>query len=547
MVWDKLKLFFDSTMFAPHGICLQWEPELLAVHIASDSIIALSYFSIPFALAYFVSKRRDVEFGWVFWAFAVFIMACGVTHVMSIYTLWVPAYGLEGVVKIVTAIASISTAALLWPLIPYLLKVPSPGELRHAKAMLEAEGQQRREAEARLSHAQKMEAIGQLTGGVAHDFNNLLTVISGNLEIAERTLKRWNDNSRDKLVQLISRARDGASRASILTQGLLSFARKQPFNTEVIDVNALITGMADFFQRALGENMVLETHGAPGLWHTETDPHQLEVALLNLVVNAKDAMPAGGKLTVETSNSQVDGDYAKTSPDAREGQYVLITVTDTGTGMDKQTRERAFEPFFSTKETGHGTGLGLSQVYGFARQSDGFAEIHSERGKGTTIKLFLPRAKSTVATTGQAAANREPRIAEDLRGRGQWVLVVEDDQHVRNFVTETLTDYNYRVVEASNAEEAAQAFSGRGNDIQLLLTDVVMPGKNGRLLSEELLKLNSELKVVFMTGYSRDIIARDGRLGRGVELLQKPITQHDLAAKISNVLAPDETESLVDQ
>ena len=531
MFWDKLKLFFDNTMFAPHGICLQWDPELLVVHIASDTIIALSYFSIPFALTYFVSKRRDVEFGWVFWAFAVFIMACGLTHVMSIYTLWVPAYGLEGVVKVVTAIASISTAILLWPLIPHLLKVPSPAELRQTKAMLEAEGLQRREAEARLNHAQKMEAIGQLTGGVAHDFNNLLMVISGNLEIAERTLHRWSDTSRDKLSKLISRARDGASRASTLTQRLLSFARKQPFNTKVIDANALVAGMADFFKRALGENIALQIEGASALWHTETDPHQLEAALLNLVVNAKDAMPAGGQLVIKTGNAEIDGQYAKTSPDVREGQYVLIAASDNGTGMDPQIRERAFEPFFSTKETGHGTGLGLSQVYGFTRQSGGFAEIHSEPGMGTTVKLFLPRTQSPLAT-----AERDTKAGKNLHGDGQWILVVEDDEEVRNFVTETLTDYNYRVVEAANAEEAARAFAGRKDDIELLLTDVVMPGKNGRTLSEELLALNSKLKVIFMTGYSRDLIVHDGRLDQGVELLQKPITQHDLASKIWNTL-----------
>jgi len=533
MFWSKLKIFFDSTMFAPHGICLQWEPDLLFVHIVSDAIIALSYFSIPFALAYFVSKRRDVEFGWVFWAFAVFIMACGLTHVMSIYTLWVPAYGLEGVVKIVTAIASISTAILLWPLIPTLLKVPSPGELRLAKAMLEAEGQQRREAEAQLSHAQKMEAIGQLTGGVAHDFNNLLMVISGNLEIAERTLNRWSDHSRDRLLKLISRARDGASRASTLTQRLLSFARKQAFNTKVIDVNALIAGMADFFQRALGENIVLEMENAPALWHTETDPHQLEAALLNLIINAKDAMPAGGRLVVKTGNACVGGELVKSNPDAREGQYVLIAVTDSGTGMDKQTRERAFEPFFSTKRTGHGTGLGLSQVYGFARQSGGFAEIESEVGRGTTVKLFLPRTHAD-----PARAERETKADENLRGNGQLILVVEDDEDVRNFVTETLIDHNYRVLEASNAEEAVSAFLRHQKQVELLLTDVVMPGKNGRILSQELLRFEPKLKIIFMTGYSGDLVAHDGRLDPGVELLQKPVTQHDLASKIRNMLSP---------
>jgi CheY-like chemotaxis protein len=242
-------------------------------------------------------------------------------------------------------------------------------------------------------------------------------------------------------------------------------------------------------------------------------------------------MPAGGKLIIKTSNFHVESAYAKASPDAREGQYVLIAVADSGTGMESQVRERAFEPFFSTKEVGHGTGLGLSQVYGFARQSGGFVEIHSEVGRGTTVQLFLPRTRSPLASV-----ERDGKGSKNLRGDGQWILVVEDDDDVRNFVTETLTDYNYRVVQAANADEAARLFAGHQNNIELLLTDVVMPGRNGRVLSEELLKLNANLKVIFMTGYSRDLIVHDGRLDPGVELLQKPIAQQDLAMKIWTLL-----------
>ena len=412
-MWDHLKVFFDTTMFSPHGICLLWESELLLVHVVSDAIIALSYFSIPFALAYFVFKRRDVEFGWIFWAFAIFIMACGVTHLFSIYTLWIPAYGVEGLVKAVTAIASLTTAGLLWLLIPKLLAIPSPGQLRLAHAMLEAEARQRQEAEAMLGHAQKLEAIGQLTGGVAHDFNNLLTVIAGNLEMAQRALDKWNESSRERIGRAVERAYNGAQRAAILTNRLLAFARKQPFDPKVVNPDQLISGMSDFFQRTLGETIELEIVGLQGLWNTETDPNQLEAALLNLVVNARDAMPEGGKLTIETSNYFIDEQYAKQNADVASGPYVMISVSDSGVGMDQTTLERAFEPFFSTKETGQGTGLGLSQVYGFAKQSGGFAAIDSRVGQGTSVRIYLPR--TPLPLTAQICCSRHSG-----RSCGSW-------------------------------------------------------------------------------------------------------------------------------
>ena len=530
-MWDHLKVFFDTTMFSPHGICLLWEPELLVVHIVSDAVIALSYFSIPFALAYFVFKRRDVEFGWVFWAFAIFIMACGVTHLFSIYTLWVPVYGLEGLVKAVTAIASLVTAALLWPLIPKLLTIPSPGQLRLAHSMLEAEARQRREAEAMLGHAQKLEAIGQLTGGVAHDFNNLLTVIAGNLEMAQRALTKWNESSRERIGRAVEHAYNGAERAVTLTNRLLAFARKQPFDPKVVNPDQLISGMSDFFRRTVGETIELKIVGVQGLWNTETDPNQLEAALLNLVVNARDAMPNGGKLTIETNNSFIDEQYAKQNADVVAGPYVSISVTDNGVGMDQTTLERAFEPFFSTKETRQGTGLGLSQVYGFAKQSGGFAAIDSRVGEGTSVKIYLPR--TSLALTAQIVATDTDAAP---RGAGETILVVEDDEQVRRYIVETLVELNYQVIEARDAIEANEVFNCFGQTIDLLLTDVVMPGKDGRILSEELARRNPELKVLFMTGYSRDAIVHHGRLDAGVSLLQKPVTQKDLAKRLRALL-----------
>jgi signal transduction histidine kinase len=253
-MWTFFERLLDSSMFAPHGICLLWEPQLIWLHVASDVVIAISYFSIPVALSIFVSKRRDVDFGWVFWAFALFIMACGFTHVFSIITLWVPIYGIEGVVKAMTAAASIVTAAMLWPLLPKVLALPSPSQLRAAEIALAQEGMYRREAEDMLRQSQKMEAIGQLTDGVAHDFNNLLTIISGNLEIADRCLQSWSDTTRERLTRVIANAANGAQRAAMLTQRLLAFARRQPLDPKLTNVGQLIAGMSDFFRRTLGEN-----------------------------------------------------------------------------------------------------------------------------------------------------------------------------------------------------------------------------------------------------------------------------------------------------
>jgi CheY-like chemotaxis protein len=376
-----------------------------------------------------------------------------------------------------------------------------------------------------------LEAIGQLTGGVAHDFNNLLTVIAGNLEMAQRALAKWNESSRERIGRAVEHAYAGAERAATLTNRLLAFARKQPFDPKVVNPDQLISGMSDFFRRTVGETIELKIVGAQGLWNTETDPNQLEAALLNLVVNARDAMPNGGKLTIETSNSFIDEQYAKQNADVVAGPYVSISVTDNGVGMDQTTLERAFEPFFSTKETGQGTGLGLSQVYGFAKQSGGFAAIDSRVGEGTSVKIYLPR--TLLASTAQIVASDTDGAPT---GAGETILVVEDDEQVRRYIFETLVELNYQVIEARDAIEANEVFNRFGQTVDLLLTDVVMPGKNGRLLSEELVRRNPELKVLFMTGYSRDALVHHGRLDAGVSLLQKPVTQKDLAKRLRALL-----------
>jgi len=537
-MWDFLQRLLDSSMFAPHGICLLWEPQLIWLHVTSDLITAAAYFSIPVALSIFVSKRRDVDFGWVFWAFALFITACGIGHVMSIVTLWYPVYGIEGIVKALTAAASIVTAAMLWPLLPKVLALPSPSQLRAAELALAQEGVYRREAEDMLRQSQKMEAIGHLTGGVAHDFNNLLTIISGNLEIADRSLQTWDEAARERLTRVIASAANGAQRAATLTQRLLAFARRQPLDPKPTNVGRLIAGMSDFFRRTLGENVELQVVEGAGLWQIEVDPSQLEAAILNLVVNAKDAMNArnagamsgGGKLTIETGNVSVKDDYRQQNAGVPAGQYVSIAVSDTGSGMPREVQEKAFDPFFTTKQPGQGTGLGLSQVYGFVKQSGGEIKISSEVGQGTTIRIYLPRAAAASETAGQGEA---PVVGSS---GSETVLVVEDECDVRSYLVETLKDLNYRVREAANGAAALALFDANPFRIDLLLTDIVMPGLNGRELADQLHHRQTGLRVLFMTGYSRDAIVHQGRLDAGVSLLQKPVTQALLAAKIREIL-----------
>ena len=530
IMWAFFERLLDSSMFSPHGICLLWEPELIWLHVTSDAVIAAAYFSIPVALSIFVSKRRDVDFGWIFWAFAIFIMACGFTHVLSIVTLWVPVYGIEGIIKALTAVASIVTAVMLWPLLPKVLALPSPSQLRQAEVALAREGMHRREAEDMLRQSQKMEAMGQLTGGVAHDFNNLLTIISGNLEIAESSLQSWSDATRELLTRVIANAAHGAQRAAMLTQRLLAFARRQPLDPRLTDVNQLLAGMSDFFRRTVGENIDLEVVGGAGLWQVEVDPSQMEAAILNLVVNAKDAMAGKGKLTIETSNAFIDESYSQQNADIPVGQYVQLAVTDNGSGMSPDVQQKAFDPFFTSKEPGQGTGLGLSQVYGFVKQSGGHVKIYSEVGEGTTIKIYLPR--SDVAASGV----RESNLPVVGSSGSETILVVEDEADVRSYLVETLQDLNYRVHEAPDGATALAQFDSDPFRIDLLLTDIVMPGINGRQLADELHYRQPDLRVLFMTGYSRNAIVHQGRLDSGVSLLQKPLTQVMLATEIRDIL-----------
>jgi PAS domain S-box-containing protein len=386
---------------------------------------------------------------------------------------------------------------------------------------------ERRRVEEQLRQSQKMEAIGQLTGGVAHDFNNLLTVIVGNLDNLQRHLP---DNAEARrMAEAIMRA---AARATTLTHRLLAFARRQPLEPKPIDVNKLVAGMSDLLRRSLGESIVIETVLAGGLWRTLADPNQLESALLNLAVNARDAMVQGGKLTLETANAFLDESYAAANADLAAGQYVVIAVSDTGSGMTPEVAEKAFEPFFTTKEVGQGTGLGLPQVYGFVKQSGGHVKIYSEPGEGTTVKLYLPR----LAAAGAAGEGAAEKPAQAAAFAGAVILLVEDDDDVRNYSANILRELGYRVVEAPAGGEALRLLEAEP-EIGLLFTDVGLPGGlNGRQLADEARRRRPDLKVLFTTGYARNAIVHQGRLDPGVELIVKPFTAAALGAKVRQVL-----------
>ena len=382
-----------------------------------------------------------------------------------------------------------------------------------------------------LFQSQKMEAVGQLTGGVAHDFNNLLTVIIGGLD----TIARSKPSDTVRIRRALEMSRHAAERAASLTSRLLAFSRKQALDPTPTDLNALVRNMADLLHRTLGEQVELESVLSPRLWTVEVDRNQLESAVLNLAVNARDAMPSGGKLTIETQNTFLDQSYAATDAEVRPGQYAVICVSDTGSGMSKATLARVFEPFFTTKELGRGTGLGLSMVYGFVKQSGGHVTIYSEEGQGTTVKLYFPRHNGQEEPLGAGAHEQDYPTASD----DEVVLVVEDNPEVRAFSVSTLAELGYRVLQAGDAEGALSILSS-DQHVDLLFTDVVLPGRTGRALADEAAKLRPALKVLFTTGYSRNAIVHHGRLDDGVRLLQKPFTFHQLASRIREVL--DEAE-----
>lgn len=397
-----------------------------------------------------------------------------------------------------------------------------------ALAALRTENAARGAAEGQVRQLQKMESLGQLTGGIAHDFNNMLAIVLGGIELAKKTLR----SDPDRAARYLENAREGGTRAAALTGRLLAFSRNAPLAPAAGDANKMVANMSELLQRTLGEEITIETVLAGGLWRSYTDVGQLENAILNLAVNARDAMPSGGKLTIETGNAHLDDAYARERAEVEPGQYVAICVTDTGVGMPPEVIDRAFDPFFTTKEMGKGTGLGLSQVFGFTKQSGGHVAIYSEPGEGTTVKLYLPRF------TGVDAADPPSPIDEQDVPRGEpheIVLVVEDERRVRHFAVDVLNELGYATLSAGSAAEALRLLE-ENPEICVLFTDIVMPGMNGRRLADAALRAKPDLKVLFTTGYTRNAVVHNGTLDVGVAFLAKPYSIAELARKVRKVI-----------
>ncbi|GLR47560.1 response regulator [Sphingomonas astaxanthinifaciens] len=513
---------FFSGNFQPHGYCLLWRPELVWTHVISDALIAGAYFSIPIALVTFLRRRPDVEFGGMFWLFALFILSCGLTHVMGIWNLWHGDYALEATIKAITAAASVPTAILLWPLIPRALAIPSPSMLQRkndelaaalaerdaALDRLQAEIAQRERAEAALVHANKMEAVGQLTGGIAHDFNNLLQAISGNLELIqmvpgdEAKVTRWAGN-----------AAQAAERGTKLTGQLLTFSRQQRLEARPVNVAPLLTGMEDLLRNSVGPTVGLRIEVDGDVGAVSSDPTQLELAILNCAINGRDAMPSGGTLIIRAEH---------------EGERVAIRVIDHGVGMSADVAQRALEPFFTTKGPGQGTGLGLSMAYGVALAAGGELSIDSRIGEGTVVTFLLPKVAESEdrkdETSGQSGATQQ-RTAE--------ILLVDDDASVRSTVADMLRSRGHSVIEVSDGPQALLQLERSAVDVMLL--DFAMPGMNGAEVASHALGLRPGLRLLFLSGFS-DSEAIDRAVKGRARVLRKPITADELARAVNELI-----------
>jgi signal transduction histidine kinase/DNA-binding response OmpR family regulator len=398
----------------------------------------------------------------------------------------------------------------------------------------------RKAIEERMRQAAKMEAVGRLTAGIAHDFNNLLTVVLGNLESAQRQSSMANTAR----VQALDNATRGARRAAVLTERLLAFARKKPLEPALLDVNEVVQGMSDLLQRTLGERINVRTVLDPEAWNIETDPIELEAAIVNLAVNARDAMPNGGELLIETANVELDSAYAAVNADVTIGPHVMIAVADTGSGMHADVLKKVFEPFFTTKPDGHGTGLGLSQVYGFVKQTGGHVKLYSEPGIGTTAKIYFPKA-STLSSVRQHIETSKATDQIPAAINGESILVVEDDDDVRNYTVNSLRELGYVVFEAVNAASALELLE-RETEIHLLFTDLGLPGAmDGRALADRVRAIRPRLQILITTAYAGNALMHEGRLDPGVELLSKPFTLAALASRIRELLNRREGDSQI--
>ena len=401
-------------------------------------------------------------------------------------------------------------------------------ELTEANERLRAEASQRQQAEEQLRQSQKMEAVGQLTGGLAHDFNNLLVGISGSLELMRTRIRQERP---DEVERFIAVAQDSAKRAAALTHRLLAFSRRQTLDPKPTDVDRLVTGMAEIVRRTVGPEIRVEFHGTPALWPTLVDPNQLENALLNLCINARDAMPHGGRITVQTANQRID-ERTAAERDMRPGDYVALVVSDTGAGMSPDILDRVFEPFFTTKPIGLGTGLGLSMIYGFARQSGGQVRIQSLIGQGTTVTILLPQ-HATPAVEPDLVAN-EP---DDSVATGGTVLVIDDEPMVRTLVVDALGDLGYRTIEAADGREGLEILRS-ATRLDLLLTDVGLPnGMNGRQVADAARELRPDLKILFATGYAESVVLNHGHLVHGMGIITKPFGMAELGRRVRSLIA----------
>jgi signal transduction histidine kinase len=543
------KLF--SSDFMPHGMCYLWDPGILWLNVTADVLIAIAYYAIPFLLFRFARRRRDISFKGIFVAFGIFILACGTTHLMGAITVWNPVYGIEGLVKLVTAAASIVTLAMLLPMLPALIALPSPSELAIVNRKLALEVEERRTAEDQvrrineelenrvakrtaerliledqLLQSQKMEAVGRLAGGVAHDFNNLLTVILGYNDI----LREQSCKDAEAL-EYAEEIQQAAERASALTNQLLAFSRRQVAVPRVIELNRVVHQIDKMLRRIIGEDIVLETNLSQSLPRVKVDPSHMDQVIMNLAINSRDAMPNGGNLTIETAEVELEKDDHSRHTGVAPGHYVMLAVSDTGIGMDEATRARAFEPFFTTKDKGKGTGLGLSIVYGIVKQNGGEVLVNSEPGEGTVFRIYLPASQ----------AEAEPLDGDDgtveMGAVHETVLLVEDEDQVRSLTTTMLARRGYHVLSAANAADAIELASAYAKPIHLLLTDVIMPGMRGPELAREIVAARPGTRVLYMSGYTDHGVINQGMLSKNTPFLRKPFTASTLHQKVREALA----------
>ena len=549
---EFLRRLFSNNDFMPHGMCFQWDPGVLWLNVLSDAVITAAYYAIPFLLFYFIRKRRDISLGPILAAFGIFILACGTSHLLGAVTVWIPVYRLEGVVKAITAVASVATFAMMIPLMPALVALPSPSELAAANRNLAREIEDRKDAEAevrkvneeledrvaqrtaerrkledQLIQAQKMEAVGRLAGGVAHDFNNLLTVILGFGEML-----REHVEGNVVALEAVGEVFEAAERAAALTQQLLAFSRRQVSTPRVTSLNEVVRHIDKMLRRIIGEDIELRTNLSRDLSTARIDPVHIEQVILNLAVNSRDAMPHGGKLSIETANVEWNGATAQGDKRVEAGSYVMLAVSDTGNGMDNETMSRIFEPFFTTKELGKGTGLGLSTVYGIVKQNGGEIQVYSEPGLGTIFKIYFP----SVTENAEALPAGPPAVQQP--SATETILLVEDEDQVRHLTRTLLVRQGYRVLEASSGMEALALAREHRAPIDLLLSDVVMPRMSGPDLAKELRTSHPEIKVLFMSGYTETAVTMQETLAAGTPLVQKPFTAANLQRHVREALCP---------